>query len=368
MRILTLSYEYPPLGGGGARVARGVAETLAERGHEVEVITSGMAGLPAEEQIGGVRIHRVPCRRQHLHYTTTRELATLLVPLYRKARALHAARPFDLNHTHFALPTGPVSWWLQRRTGLPYVVTAHGSDVPGFNPDRFGLEHTLVRPVWQRILRESAAVTVQSHFLADLIRQHSDVPLEIIPNGYRPVARPERTRVNRVLVVTRIFERKGVQHLLHALPKHGFGWEICVAGDGPYLPVLRELAARLGSPVRFLGFVEGEALHELYETSRVFVFPSVQENFPMVLLEAMAAGLAVVTTDAAGCAPVVADAGLTYGAGDPLELRSALARLLGDEAAIEQFGKRARARVLDFTWSRIAEQFESVFARCARER
>ena len=137
MNILCMTYEYPPVGGGGANVAHPLAATLVSRGHTVDVVTSGMRDLPARETMDGVNVHRVRCVRRHRHFTTTAELMTYVWPAYRKALELTKAKQFDLNHTHFAIPTGLASWLLYKKTGLPYVTTIHGSDVPGYNPDRF---------------------------------------------------------------------------------------------------------------------------------------------------------------------------------------------------------------------------------------
>jgi glycosyltransferase involved in cell wall biosynthesis len=239
MKILCVSYEYPPIGGGGANVAHPLAATLATRGHQVDVVTSGMHDLPREEVRDGVAIHRVPCFRRHRHFTTSPELATWLWPAYRESLKLVNQRCFDVNHTHFALPSGLVSYALYKKTGLPYVITIHGSDVPGYNPDRFQLAHRLANPIWHRIIRNSARIISASHFLKKLLQLHIDVPVDIVRNGFdvASAAFAPRPKQNRILVVTRMFRRKGVQHFIEALRGIDHDWEVVIAGDGPYLPV-----------------------------------------------------------------------------------------------------------------------------------
>ena len=362
MRILCLTYEYPPIGGGGANVAHPLAAALAGRGHTVHVVTSGMPDLPVHEVVDGVEVHRVRCRRRHRHYTTTAELLTWVWPAWRKALALHNEQPFDINHTHFAVPSGVASWLLSRRTGLPYVTTVHGSDVPGYNPDRFRLSHVLAGPVWRQVVKNSEKIVSASSFLRHLLRQSIDVPVEIIPNGFAAgftdgIAAAKR---NRILVVTRMFRRKGVQFFLEALDGLKHDWEVVIAGDGPYLPALREQVERLGLAVEFVGYVQGERLAELYATSKIFVFPSLQENFPTVLLEAMEAGCAVITTSSEGCAEVIGDAGVAVLPEHPGQIRDALHRLLNDEERIDALSARARDRIRQFRWPRIAERYEAV--------
>lgn len=362
MKILSLTYEYPPIGGGGSVVASALNETLVRFGDEVEVVTSAMPGLHRVQTVNGVRIRRSACWRRHAHYTNTPELATTLVPAYLEAaRVLREFRP-DLVHAHFVIPTGVVATALCRRYDLPLVLTAHGSDIPGYNPDRFRVMHELLRPAWRRIIAGAAAVTSPSRFLADLINESSPVPVTVIPNGYAPAPRQHRAKRNLVLLVARMFPRKGVQHFLESLCGLDSDWEFVVAGDGPYLSELKQQATRLGSPVRFAGFVDRITLRSLYEEARILVFPSLRENFPMVLMEAMDAGCAIVTTDAEGCAEVVGDAGIVIERGSPSQIREALARLTHDDLACEELAARARARVRTLRWPVVAQRFRCLFA------
>ena len=359
-----LSYEYPPLGGGGAPICEGICEAMVAAGHRVDVVTSGMTDLPACEERRGVAVHRVPCLRRHRHYTTTGELLTTLLPMYRRAAALQRAGAYDLIHCHFVVPSGVPAWWLARRAGLPYVVTCHGSDVPGYNPDRFAWEHRILAPLWTRVVREASALTSPSRYLAELIRRQVETAVEIIPNGFELPAFPDCVRHDRILVATRMFERKGVQFLLRALARLDITAEVWIAGDGPYLPRLRGLASELGVNVRFLGQIPREELIRLYPTAKVFVLPSLSENFPMVLLEALAAGCAVVTTDASGCREVVGEAGITVPPEDPEALAKELETLIADEARIARLGSLGRERVRRFAWSRIAGEYEALYRRC----
>jgi glycosyltransferase involved in cell wall biosynthesis len=88
------------------------------------------------------------------------------------------------------------------------------------------------------------------------------------------------------------------------------------------------------------------------------VFPSLQENFPMVLLEAMDAGCAVITTDADGCAEVVGNAGIVVPRSDALSIRAAMRRLIDDPAEREALAALARSRVELFAWPRICQLYQ----------
>jgi glycosyltransferase involved in cell wall biosynthesis len=365
VKILTISCEYPPIGGGGATACQGLAEALVRAGHEVVVVTSRMHGLASFEERNGVQIHRVGGIRQRQHHSTAAEQVTQLIPTYRRAMKLVRAQDFDLLHCHFVVPGGLVGYHVWRRTGLPYVITAHGSDVPSYNPHRFRLLHRLIRPLWRQVIGSSSALSVPSDFLKGLIAARTQRTVVVIPNPFDPPPPGKGRPGRRVLVVTRMVKRKGVQHLLEALADLETNWEFLIVGDGPYLKHLERSATAVKAKVRFLGFVPREELPELYQSARVFVFPSLQENFPMVLLEAMAAGCAVLTTSAPGCAEVVGDEAMLVEPGNSDALKNALARLLADDAAIERMRAASRLRVQRFASARVAAQFEQLFQNAA---
>jgi glycosyltransferase involved in cell wall biosynthesis len=363
MRILCLTYEFPPIGGGGGAVAQALTQTLADSyDYEIDVVTSHLKGLPEFEQIGSLSIHRVPCHRIHRHYSNTFELAALIMPLYRKASELAAHRNYAFNHTHFALPSGVMAYRLWESAGVPYALTLHGSDVPGYNPDRFSLMHALVRPYWRHIMAGARLVVSPSKFLADLAAEQTSVPITVIPNGYEPIAEHYPQKRNTLLLVSRMFERKGVQFFLEAIRDWRTDWEVVIAGDGPYLPKLKRMARGLSTEVRFTGFLDRRQLFDLYGAAKIFAFPSIQENFPIVLLEAMHAGCAVITTSAKGCAEVVGDAGIKTPTEDPGAIRAALERLIKNPIEIERYGARARRRVEEFRWHKIAGHYHEALS------
>ena len=369
VRILSLTYEYPPIGGGGSVVAAAVNQELVRLGHEVIVLTSGMRGLHASETVEGVTVVRTSCVRRHRHYTTAAELFTTLLPAYRRGAQLVRSFQPDVIHTHFVVPSGVLAWALSRRFGVPYVLTAHGSDVPGYNPDRFEWLHALLGPAWRGILDGASFVTSPSRFLADLIRRHGYAdPIDIVPNGHHPQPCGGGLRRKQVLVVARMFPRKGVQHFIEAIAGLGDDWEFVIAGDGPHRGQLEEQASSVGARVRFTGFLDRAALRSLYESSQILVFPSIQENFPMVLLEAMDAGCAIVTTNAEGCAEVVGDAGLVVPKGESQGIRAALERLMHDPGLVQRLSVRGKSRAAMLAWPNIVVRYGDLLQAAATGR
>lgn len=342
-------------------VCKRLAETLVNLGHQIDVVTSGMKGLPAYEELNGVRVHRVRCIRRFRHYVTTPEMLTQIFPAYYKALELVRKDDHDLNHTHFVVPSGIVSYMLWKKIGLPYIITAHGSDIPGYNPDRFYFMHRVIRVLWKQIVKNSTIITTPSHFLKRLAQDQCNVTIKVIPNCYDCSKSSRGDKKNRILVVTRMFKRKGIQYFLEAIGNLKTDWEIYIAGDGPYMPKLRAIEKKISPSIKFLGFVQGRELSELYQSAKIFVFPSIQENFPVVLLEAMNAGCAVITTSAFGCAEVVGDAAIQTKPGNVNDLQEAVQRLMNDEEEIRRLAGLGRKRAAEFASPNIACKFDNLF-------
>jgi glycosyltransferase involved in cell wall biosynthesis len=376
MRVLMLNYEFPPIGGGGATSTSNLTRAVVRLGHDVDIVTMGYRGAPSREIVDGVRVHRVPCFRLRREVCDTREMMTYVVSGLIYASWLARRRSFDVNNTHFIFPTGPIGYGLRRTAGLPYVLTARGSDVPGHNPNRFRLDHRVLYPTWRSLVRDADAIAAVSNDLKRKItRLLPDVAVTVIPNGVSPIgelAAPSNgvvapaDRARRILVVTRLHEFKGVQYLLRAVADYRLPYEVHIVGDGPYRGALEResAAAGLTAQTRFYGWLDrNEAeLRDLFRRCGIFVFPSDREGAPAALLEAMSEGLAVVAANSAGAPEVVGDAGLLVEPRSPNAIAAALAELAADPHRIGDYGQRARARVAErFDWSQLAERYVELY-------
>ena len=168
MRILTLCYEWPPVGGGGGRAAKEIGEALARRGHQVRVQTIRFQGTPAHEVATNVDVYRSWGFRRRADQCTPLEMAGYLVSsAIPTLRHLAGFQP-DLIHAHFAVPTGALALVSGRLSRRPYVLTAHLGDVPGAIPEQtdhlFRWLNPLIQPIW----RNAAAIVGVSRFVGDL--------------------------------------------------------------------------------------------------------------------------------------------------------------------------------------------------------
>lgn len=367
-----LSYEFPPLGGGGSRVVYGLTKELVKTGYKVDLVTMGYKGLRKFEDLGGVKIHRVSCMRPHVSVCHPPEMIVYILFALPRIINLTMKNKYIIIHTHFIYPDGVMACVIKKITGIPAVITAHGSDVPDFNPNRFKFLHKLFLPLWRKITGYVDRIISPSETLEKLILKHNPgVKSTVIPNGIDidQIHFTNEKKQKRILIVSRIFDRKGIQYILRALKDVKLEHEIHIVGEGPYLGTLRQIANQLNLNVKFWGHLdnEGAQLKNLYETSQIFVFPSEAENFPVVLLEAMAAGMAIITTKETGCSEVVGNCALLVKSKDPEDIKKSLIKLTNDPVLCGELGDTARKRVEKrFSWSEIVWKYIELYKDCAQ--
>jgi len=368
MNILMLNYEYPPLGGGASPVTKSLAEELVKLGHTVDVVTMGFKGLNQREEIKGVNIYRVPSIRKKQSVCQTHEMFSYCLSAYYFLQKLLKKNEYDINHTHFVLPTGIVSYFLRKFKfkGLPYVITSHGSDIPGYNPDRFHLAHKIIQPLWKKIIENSEYVICPSQSHKELILGNVSVEnkTKVIPYGFNFSKFKSIEKQKKILLSSRLLKRKGFQYFLEAIWNLDIDYEINILGDGPYIESLMQKAKEVKANINFRGWIDNSSqeYRRFFEEASIFVFPSSSESFGVVLLEAMASGCAIITTDVTGCPEVVGDAALLVRPKSSEDIRNALIKLINNKKLISELGAKARKRVEEnFTWEKIAKQYVSVY-------
>jgi glycosyltransferase involved in cell wall biosynthesis len=368
LKILTLNHEFPPVGGGASRVTLELCKALVQQGHAVDVITMRYGDLPFSETIDGVNVTRTWAIRKRPDIGRLHELATYLPGALGTAARMARLNQYDIIHCHFMVPGAPLAWRVSRKTGIPFLVTCHGSDVPGHNPERFTLAHKLILPAWRFLARRSHIVTPSGYLKQLIVRQCDTANVTVIPNGIEPEFRAG-AKEKRILLSGRIVQSKGFQYAIEAFKGLPAEWKVHVLGDGTYLPELKSLAARLDVPVTFHGWLDhsNPKVRELYEKSALFVFPSEAENFPTVLLEAMSAGMAIITSNAGGCPEVVGDAAVLVPPRDAGAIRAAIDKLIVQPASMESLAAAGMERVKAFSWPSIARRYSDYYTRVIEE-
>ncbi len=373
MRILFLNYEFPPLGGGASPISYEIAERYVQLGHEVDVVTMGFKGLRDRETVNGIGIYRIPCLRAKKEICHPHEMATFNFNAIKFLKQHLLVNSYDVCHTHFAIPTGIVAAWVKQKFGINYIITSHGSDIPGYNNDRFTFLHYFTKPVLNYVMKHSSGNFSGSEYLAGLANTNLNPPIkyQVIREGFKSHLYEPRPKKKIILSTGRLLRRKGFQYLIKAVSHKDFGYEVHICGDGPMMDELKELAKASKTKIVFHGWInnQSEQYTELLETASIYSLVSAKENASKSLLEAMSAGCAVITSNIAGCPESVGDAGITIPPEDETRLREVLTDLCENEDKIAELGKRSRDRILNvYDWDKLIKQYENVLMELAENR
>jgi len=360
-----LNYEFPPIGGGSSPVAYELAKRYVQRGHVVDVVTMAYRGVPRRENMDGINVIRVPAMRSKKEMCRTHEMVSYVVSamwfLRRRLKEVH----YDINHTHFMIPTGIISLWAKRAFGLDYIITSHGSDVPGYNTDRFTLSHKFTGPLLRLVCSGAKRIVSPSHYLRNLIVDNIGggivEKLEVIPNGIDSSAVIPLPKKKSIAASGRLLPRKGFQYLIRAVSDKDIGYEVHILGDGPMMSELKRMARDSQTKIVFHGWVDNmsQQYREIIGSAAIYCLPSSKENGSVALLEGLSAGCAVITTNISGCPETVGDTGLTIEPRSSEAIKQALAQVIGDPLGMKKQGERARQRVKHlFDWDNITRGYE----------
>jgi phosphatidyl-myo-inositol dimannoside synthase len=372
VRILMLDNEFPPLGGGTGVVNYHLLKELAGYPEvHVDLVTSSRtrAEYELEQFAERIRLYKVPVDNQNIHHSSNIELLRYTWRGLHLCRRLMKQQRYDLSFAFAGVPAGAMSYALHLLTGLPYIVSLQGPDVPGFEA-RYNYLYPFLKPLLRRVWRRASSVTAISVKHQELAHETlPDLTIPIIYNGvetdvFFPAAHSNPSL--SIVCVGRLIERKGQHHLLEAyaqlrrqLPQAPV--RLILAGTGDAEPALMRLASELAiaDSVEFVGFVSREQMPALYRQADVFVLASQSEGMSIALLEAMASGLPVVVTDTGGTQELISPEqnGLVVDWGDVGQLTAALRRLVEDSAMRQRMGENNRATALRCSWREITKQY-----------
>ncbi|GAT31982.1 glycosyltransferase [Terrimicrobium sacchariphilum] len=311
VKVLVLCYEYPPVGGGGGRVAAQVATGLVARGHEVRVQTSGMRHLPAHEDRDGVRIERAESFRKKEDTCSVPEMALYLATSFLPALKLAREWKPDVIHAHFAVPTGVLAASVSALTRIPYVLTAHLGDVPGGVPEQTSHLFKIVDPFARILWKRAAATTAVSSYVGALARAAYAADPHVILNGIAaPANTGDQKIANKLLMVGRLSVQKNPLLAIESLALvRDLPWTLDVIGDGPLRAQMEELARQKGiaDRITFRGWLDARDVHAAMAESELLFIPSLHEGLPMAAIEALHHGLVIVGSNIGGLADVLSD-------------------------------------------------------------
>ena len=385
MKILHVTESLRLVDGGVARALHDLISVMDQRGHRSMLLTHGTPDLPAHWAADCIdRVHQFdgfPIARKG--------------PLLRdRARLLALMQRVDMVHIHqpwhpFLVQVAT----LCRKAGTPYCVSLHGC-LDDWPMSQKALKKRISIALVGRRMLESAAFV---HCTAtDEVRQSIKwfprgrtvvVPCTMDLRVYRQLPEPELARekfnLNRpgdmLLYISRIHPKKGLIHLIRALPRirEQYPAWLCVAGpreDAGYASLVDDEIRRLGlqESVKFVGNVSDPTLKtSLYSAARASVLPTSQENFGFVLFESLACGTPLVTTDLVDTWRELKEHGGAFIASQNPETvaREVLRVLSLSEAERFALSERARTWVLGYLDERaIGKQMEQAYEAACDQR
>jgi len=370
MKVLVISHEYPPIGGGGGKVVQDLCVGLAGRGHQIRLITALWNGLPERETLGDLVIERLPSGRTQSFRADLRAMAFFVwKSFWRGLKVIRAWQP-DLIHAHFAVPAGAAAFALSLFTHVPYIITAHGGDVPGGAPEKTSRWFRFVLPLSKPVWKHAAAIAAVSSQTRQLAMKHYTADVQVIPNGIDPSAYqpgifdPKKAPV--IIYIGRFSPEKNalaVPQVLSTLKE--LEWECVMLGDGPQMEDVRSLIRQNQLEQRFTlpGWVSADEVARWMEKSDILFMPSLRDAMPIAGLQGLAMGLAVVASEIGSIPDIVADNenGFLVAPGYLNGYTTAIKMLLEDHTLLENFRHRSNEKVSKFNMTDVISAYEALF-------
>jgi glycosyltransferase involved in cell wall biosynthesis len=388
LRILQVIPYFPPAYafGGPVNVAYNVSKMLVKRGHEVVVCTTDAKdfGSRIEESLGdiddGLEVHRF----KNVSLTLVKKFKLFVTPKLASFLKRDLKR-FDVIHLHEYISfQNIVTYHYARKSGVPYVLQAHGS-LPRIG-NWWRLKWICDLFFGHRLLRDASKVIALSEVEAQQYRSMGvpDEKIAVIPNGVdlsEYAVLPHRGSFKRkfgikeeekiVLYLGRIHKGKGIDFLINSFaylfknnPKNV---RLVVVGpDDGYLNEARCLVNSLGldEKVLFTGMLSENDKIAAYVDSSVCTYLSMSEPFGLVSLEAAACGTPVIVSIGTPMSRIVygGEFGFSVDYGDVAELANMMNKLICDDDLREEMGRKSRDFVFkNFSWNNIIVKIEKVY-------
>ncbi|MFC1756357.1 glycosyltransferase family 4 protein, partial [Patescibacteria group bacterium] len=321
MRVLFFNYEYPPLGGGAANATFYILQEFSKIPDlTVDLVTSSIDNEYHLETLGNnIEIHRLPIgkNKNNLHFQSQKDLLIYYWKAYRFAKKLIRKNQYDLCHSFFTVPCGFLSYQIKKKYKLPYIISLRGADVPGYS-ERFTFLYKIITPLVKSIWENASKVISNSEGLKKLaLKTNSSQSIGIIFNGvdincFKPNVDKGNNKFYITAGASRITARKGINYLIEAIgilaSKHqNIYMDIIGDGNEKYNLISLVEKLRLEDRIEFLGRIPRDETAAYYQQASLFVLPSLNEGMSNAMLEALASGLPIISTDTGGAKELVKD-------------------------------------------------------------
>jgi len=365
MKILMLNYEFPPLGGGAANANYYLLKEFAKRENlKIDLITSSVDRFKKEKFSQNIIVYRLNIgkNKQNFHYQTNKDLLVYSFKSYFFAKKLLKKNNYDSIHAWFGIPCGFIAMLL----GKPYIVALRGSDVPFYNSRFKNLDKYFFQYLSKFIWKKAKTVIANSQGLKELAQKTApNQKIKVIYNGvdineFKPPKTKKKSKVLRILCVARLIKRKGIDYLIKALGElKDEDFLLTIIGDGNEKKNLIDLAKRLkiDNKIKFWGSVPHSEIIKYYQQNDIFILPSLNEGMSNTILEAMACGLPIITTNVGGSEELIEENGFVIKPKSKKELVKAIQRYINNRSLVEKQGRESRKRAEKMSWGEVARKY-----------
>ncbi|HHX58361.1 MAG TPA: glycosyltransferase family 4 protein [Candidatus Moranbacteria bacterium] len=380
MRVLFFNYEYPPLGGGAGNATFFLLKEFAKISTlEVDLVTSSFDQKKRIEKISDkITVYQIPIGKTgnefELHHQTKQDLVRYTWAAYWFSRKLLKKNEYDLTHSFFTVPCGALSRWFKFSCKLPYIVSLRGADVPGYS-ERFDKMYEILLPMIKNIWKNSSQVVSNSTGLKELAAQNfSADKIAIIPNGvdtkeFNPARFNKKPNtVLKIICVSRLTRRKSINTLIEAvaiLKKEKRKVKLEVAGEGEDRARLEKLVRehQLEEEVEFVGLIDHDQVADFYTQADIFALTSLNEGMSNTILEAIAMGLPIITTNTGGTAELVEDEknGFIVAKENPEQVANCIKKLEDNQKLLKAMGAESRIKAEKMSWEKVAQEYFKLY-------
>jgi L-malate glycosyltransferase len=364
-KILMLNYEFPPLGGGAGNALYYMLKEFSRVSNvRIDLVASSSDKFRIEKFSDNITIHFLEIGKngKNPHYQTCRDIINYSRKAYLYAKHLMKNIDFGVCHAFFTVPCGYIAMKLK----LPYIVSLRGSDVPFYNKRFYLLDKFIFKRLARKIWSNAHAVISNSEGLKQLALNTSPGQgISIICNGvdtdeFKPAEFKKKSSILRLISVGRLTYRKGYDFLIKAISGNK-KVELVLIGEGNREKRLRALAVNCGSNAVFMGRKPHDQVREFLQESDVFVLPSINEGMSNAILEAMACGLPIISTDIGGSKELVQGNGFIVQKYSVSELEKAIACYVGKPHFIVKHGARSRKLACSMSWGNAVNDYIKIY-------
>lgn len=380
-----------------------LSKRLQNEGFEIVVLAPHHKGAKRFEIMDGMKVYRFPyfwpAKYQRLCYEggilpnlKRSNLAKIQVPLLFLSELFYAMKlirkeKIDIIHSHWIIPSGLVGAFCKRILRKKHILTIHAAGLFGLKKFPFK------RKITDFIVKHCDRITVVSSYiyeeLLNLIQpkfvNNIKTRIKIVSMGvntalFRPNVDKSKLKIkynikieNVLLFIGRLVEKKGLSYLIQAMPKivsKSPNTELIICGDGPLRKDLEQLVKKmhLEKFIRFTGYVTGQKKIDYFSLSDILIVPSIvtqsgdTEGLPVVILEGLAAGKAVVASNVSGVKDIIKEGynGFLVKQKDPAIIAEKVLELINNKELMRSISRNASVTSKKYDWGVIGKKYVAI--------